>query len=234
MMRVGVLASGGGSNFQALVEQLNVPNSPANVVLLVCNVSTVKRPSPNERVEGGAPVQPMGSTDPRADPRFPRAVDRAKALQVPTEVIDQSAFAQREAFDEAMVATLQKHRVELVCLAGYMRLVTSTFLRHFAGRVLNVHPALLPSFPGLHGARQALEHGVKVTGCTVHFVDEGTDTGPIIAQAAVPVLPGDTEATLSTRIQSEEHRLFALVVRAVAQGRVRLEGRHVAMTEAIT
>jgi phosphoribosylglycinamide formyltransferase-1 len=115
-----------------------------------------------------------------------------------------------------------------------MRLVTPAFLRHFTGRVINVHPALLPSFPGLHGARQALEAGVRITGCTVHFVDEGTDTGPIIAQAAVPVRPGDDEAALSARIQIEEHRLFAHVVRAIAEKRVTLQGRQVRLSEAIS
>lgn len=204
MIRVGVLASGSGSNFQALVERLNVAHSPARVELLLCNVP-------------GA-----------------RAVARAESLGVPTEVMNHKTFAGREAFDEAMAEKLAAHRIELVCLAGYMRLVTPAFLRHFAGKVLNVHPALLPSFPGLHGARQAIEKGVKVAGCTVHFVDEGTDTGPIIAQAAVPVLPGDDEASLSARIQAEEHRLFPLVVKAVAAGRVTLDGRRVILSEAIT
>ncbi len=205
MMRVGVLASGSGSNFQALVEQLNgQATSPARVEVLVCNIATAK------------------------------VVARAKALGVATEVVDHTAFSSRVDFDEAVAAALLKHRIELVVLAGYMRLVTPAFLRHFAGKVINMHPALLPSFPGLHGARQALEQGVKVTGCTVHFVDEGTDTGPIIAQAAVPVLPGDTEASLSARIQVQEHRLFPLVVKALAEGRVRLDGRRVSLSEPIS
>ena len=202
MIRVGVLASGSGSNFQALAERLNVAGSSARVELLLCNVP-------------GA-----------------QAIARAAALGVPTEVLDHKGFSGgREAFDEALVEKLKAHRIELVCLAGYMRLVTPVFLRHFGGKVLNVHPALLPSFPGLHGARQAIEKGVKVTGCTVHFVDEGTDTGPIVAQAAVPVLPTDDEAALSARIQVEEHRLFPLVVRAVAEGRVKLDGRRVVTSE---
>jgi phosphoribosylglycinamide formyltransferase-1 len=112
-----------------------------------------------------------------------------------------------------------------------MRLVTPVFLRAFPGRVVNVHPALLPSFPGLHGVRQALNAGVRVAGCTVHFVDEGTDTGPIIAQAAVPILPGDDELALAARVQVQEHRLFPLVVRAIARGDVRLEGRAVRLKE---
>jgi phosphoribosylglycinamide formyltransferase-1 len=112
-----------------------------------------------------------------------------------------------------------------------MRLVTPSFLRRFPGKVINIHPALLPSFPGLHGVRQAIDAGVRVAGCTVHFVDEGTDTGPIIAQAAVPVLPGDDEAKLAARIQVEEHRLYPSVVRALARGQVTLEGRRVQLRE---
>jgi phosphoribosylglycinamide formyltransferase 1 len=121
----------------------------------------------------------------------------------------------REAFDERLIAALLEHRVELICLAGYMRLLSPRFIREFAGRVLNIHPSLLPSFPGLHAQRQALEHGVKITGCTVHWVDEGLDSGPIVAQAAVPVLPGDTEESLSARVLVEEHRLYSDALREV-------------------
>jgi phosphoribosylglycinamide formyltransferase-1 len=203
MMRVGVLASGSGSNFQALVDALHQPGGPARVEVLVCNV-------PGARV-----------------------LERAQAAGVATELVDHRTFAARQACDEAVVARLLAHRVELVCLAGYMRLVTPTLLGAFPGRVVNLHPALLPSFPGLHAARQALEAGVRVTGCTVHFVDEGTDTGPIIAQAPVRVLPGDDEASLSARIHVEEHRLFPRVVEAIARGRVQLAGRRVTLTESI-
>lgn len=139
----------------------------------------------------------------------------------------------REQFDDAVAQALIDRRIELVCLAGYMRLVTPAFLRRFPGKVINLHPALLPSFPGLHAVRQALEAGVRVAGCTVHFVDEGTDTGPIIAQAAVPVLPGDDEASLAARIQREEHRLYPVVVRALARGAVKLFGRKVKLEEAL-
>ena len=201
MMRVGVLASGSGSNFQALVDALNVDGSPARVVALVCNVAGAK------------------------------VLERAKAASVPSVVLEHGRFPSREAFDQALADELARQGVELVCLAGYMRIVTPTFLRRFPGRVVNVHPALLPSFPGLHGARQALTYGVKLSGCTVHFVDEGTDTGPIIAQAAVPVLDGDDEAALSARIQREEHRLFPAVVRAIARGEVAVTGRRVAVQE---
>lgn len=201
MMRVGVLASGSGSNFQALVEALNVPGSPARVEVLACNVPGAK------------------------------ALERAAKAGVEAVLVDHRGAPSREAYDVQLAQALLARGVELVCLAGYMRLVTPAFLRHFPGKVLNLHPALLPSFPGLHAVRQALAAGVRVSGCTVHFVDEGTDTGPIIAQAAVPVLPGDDEASLGARIHAEEHRLYPRVVRAVADGRVTLEGRRVTLQE---
>lgn len=203
MMRVGVLASGSGSNFEALTAALNVAGSPARVEVLACNVP-------------GA-----------------GALARAERLGVPAVVASHRDFASREAWDTHLVSLLQGRGIELVCLAGYLRLVSPAFLRAFPGRVLNLHPALLPSFPGLHAVRQALDAGVRVTGCTVHFVDEGTDTGPIIAQAAVPVLPGDDEASLGARVHAEEHRLYPAVVRALAEGKVRLEGRRVHLAEAI-
>ncbi|HEY1088418.1 MAG TPA: phosphoribosylglycinamide formyltransferase, partial [Archangium sp.] len=178
MIRVGVLASGSGSNFQALVDALNVTGSPARVEVLVCNIPGAK------------------------------VLDRAAKAGVESVLIDHKKVATREAYDEQLVEALTSRNIELVCLAGYMRLVTPGFLRRFPGAVINIHPALLPAFPGLHGVRQALQYGVKVSGCTVHFVDEGTDTGPIIAQATVPVLPSDDEATLGARINAEEHRLY--------------------------
>ncbi len=203
MMRVGVLASGSGSNFQALVDALNVQGSPAQVCFLVCNVPGAK------------------------------VLERAAAAKIEAMTIDHKTFAAREAYDLAVVAELRKRQIELVCLAGYMRLVTPAFLEHFSGRVLNVHPALLPSFPGLHAPRQALEYGAVLAGCTVHFVDRGTDTGPIIAQVAVPILPTDDEASLTAKIQKEEHRLFPAVVSAIARGQVTLEGRRVRRAEVI-
>ena len=149
--------------------------------------------------------------------------------------------ADRAGYDEAVVARLDQARVDLVCLAGYMRLVTPGFLRAFGPsaasrgcpRVVNIHPALLPSFPGLHAARQALQAGVKVSGCTVHFVDEGTDTGPIITQAAVPVVDDDTEASLAARILEQEHRLYPQAIQWIAEGRLSLEGRRVRLDRAI-
>jgi phosphoribosylglycinamide formyltransferase-1 len=143
---------------------------------------------------------------------------------VPAVVVDHKAHASKADFERALLETLRAAGVEWVCLAGFMRLLSGDFLAHYAGRVLNIHPSLLPSFPGLHAQRQALERGVKVAGCTVHFVDAGTDTGPIIAQAAVPVLPGDDEKSLSARILAEEHRLYPLALRLAVTGKVSLEG----------
>ena len=155
------------------------------------------------------------------------ALERAQKAGVETFVLSHKAFAAREDFDRALVAELRKRGVELVVLAGFMRVLTGTFLDAFPLRVLNIHPALLPAFPGVHAQKQALDYGVKLAGCTVHFVDKGTDTGPIIAQAAVPVLPTDDEDTLGRRILGEEHRLLPAVVRAVASGQVSVEGRRV-------
>lgn len=196
-MRVGVLASGSGSNFQALVDALHRESSPARVTCLICNV-------PGARV-----------------------LERAANAGVEALVIDHKTFPSREAFDAHLAWELSARGVELIVLAGYMRLVTPALLSRFPGRVVNVHPALLPAFPGLHAPRQALAYGVAISGCTVHFVDEGTDTGPIIAQAAVPVQPDDDEASLTARIQKEEHRLFPAVVREIANGTITVEGRRV-------
>lgn len=189
--RLAVLASGSGSNFQALIDA-GVP-----IAVLICNVPGAK------------------------------CLERAKAAGIPSVVLDHKPFASREAYDEALLEELGRHQVTGLVLAGFMRLLTRKVINAFENSVLNVHPALLPSFPGTHAARQALDYGVKITGCTVHFVDEGTDTGPIIAQAAVPVLEGDDEATLQARIQAEEHRLFPLTVSAWANGRCSVQGRKV-------
>ncbi|ABC81028.1 phosphoribosylglycinamide formyltransferase [Anaeromyxobacter dehalogenans] len=205
MIRLGVLASGGGTNLQALLDACAGGRVDAQVAVVLSNVP-------------GA-----------------GALERARRAGAPAEVLPSKGVADRAAYDLTLVEALRAHRVDLVCLAGYMRLVTPGFLRAFGPddasrgcpRVMNIHPALLPSFPGLHAARQALDYGARVAGCTVHFVDEGTDTGPIIAQAVVPVLQGDDEAALSARIQAEEHRLYPQAVQWFAQGRLSLEGRRV-------
>jgi len=137
---------------------------------------------------------------------------------------------ERETYDRMVVAELKNHRVDLVCLAGFMRLLSAYFVREFPLRILNIHPALLPAFPGLDAQHQALEHGVKVSGCTVHFVDENLDAGPIIAQTVVPVLDDDTVETLSSRILREEHRLYSEAIRIVLSGKFRIEGRRVVLT----
>ena len=143
------------------------------------------------------------------------------AVCVPSKGLD------REVYDRMLIEELRKHEVDLVCLAGFMRLLSATFIREFPKRVLNIHPSLLPAFPGLDAQHQALEHGVKISGCTVHFVDEYLDAGPIILQAAVPVLDGDTVEALSARILKEEHRIYSDAIRIVLEGKYRLEGRRV-------
>jgi phosphoribosylglycinamide formyltransferase 1 len=153
-------------------------------------------------------------------------LDRARRAGIPALVIDHRG-KKREDFDAEVVAGLRAHRVDLVCLAGFMRLLSPLFVRAFAGRILNIHPALLPAFPGLEVQRQALEYGVKVSGATVHFVDEGLDSGPIVAQEAVPVLSSDTPETLAARILEAEHRIYPRAVRLVLEGRCRIEGRTV-------
>jgi phosphoribosylglycinamide formyltransferase-1 len=155
------------------------------------------------------------------------ALERAARHGIPALHLDHRLFSGREDYDRALVDAFREHDVELVALAGFMRIISKVLLDAFPTAVMNIHPALLPSFPGFHAQRQALEHGVKVTGCTVHFVDAGTDTGPIICQAAVPVLEGDTEEALSARILVEEHRCYPLAVRLFAEGRLSVEGRRV-------
>jgi phosphoribosylglycinamide formyltransferase-1 len=200
-LRVGVLASGRGSNFRAIVAAAEAGRIPAALVALVA-----------DRAEAAA-------------------LSVAGAHGVDALFVDPREYPGREAHEKAIVALLEERGVELVCLAGYMRILGLGFVRHFHGRLLNIHPSLLPAFAGLHAQRQALEHGVKVSGATVHFVDEGTDTGPIVLQAAVPVLEGDTEVTLSDRILAEEHRLYPEAIRLFAHGRLRLEGRRVHIME---
>lgn len=155
-----------------------------------------------------------------------RGLEAARQRGLPAVCIPSKGL-DRNIYDGMLAAELKKHAVDLVCLAGYMRLLSAGFIREFPGRVLNIHPSLLPSFPGLDAQHQALEHGVKVTGCTVHFVDEYLDAGPIVVQAAVPVLDGDTVETLSARILKEEHRIYSEAIRMAVGGTLRMEGRRV-------
>jgi phosphoribosylglycinamide formyltransferase-1 len=190
-LRVAVLVSGSGTNLQALLDAADKKElGPADVVCVVSNVEKAK------------------------------ALDRARAHGVEALFIDHRAFPDRASFDAALESTLSSRNVDLVVLAGFMRLLTTAFLGPFRDRVVNVHPSLLPAFPGAHAVRDALAYGVRVTGCTVHFVDEGTDTGPIIAQAVVPVSGAEDESALHARIQGHEHALLVRVVRAIAEGRV--------------
>lgn len=153
-------------------------------------------------------------------------LDIARGFSVPTAVVDHRAYADRAGFDAALAEEIDRHTPDLVILAGFMRVLTADFVRHYSGRMINIHPALLPAFPGLHTHRKALAAGVKLHGCTVHFVTPEVDVGPIIAQAAVPVLPDDTEASLAARVLLQEHRIFPMAVRWFAEGRlhVRADG----------
>ena len=199
-MRVAVLVSGRGSNLQAVLDAAHAGRLGAAAIVAV--ISDV-------------PTAP--------------ALERARAAGVEAVAIDRKSFASREAFDGAVVESLRARTIDLVVLAGYMRLVGDAFLRAFPERVINIHPSLLPAFPGLHGVAQALEYGVKIAGCTDHFVDQGTDTGSIILQAAVPVLDGDDEASLAERILGEEHRLLPEAIRLIVAGLVEKVGRRVSI-----
>ncbi len=156
-------------------------------------------------------------------------LERARARRIAARAIPSKGL-EREAYDKLVVAALQEKGVDLVCLAGYMRLISPYFVSEFPNRILNIHPSLLPAFPGLEAQRQALEHGAKISGCTVHFVDENLDAGPIVMQAAVPIEDADTVETLSAKILREEHRIYAEAVRIVLEGRFRIEGRRVIST----
>jgi phosphoribosylglycinamide formyltransferase-1 len=191
-VNLGVLVSGRGSNLQAILDAIEAGSLDARVAVVLSN---------------------------KADAV---ALERAAAAGVATRCIPHRDYPSREAFDTALVAALREAEVEWVVLAGFMRVLTATFVRAFPHRVINIHPALLPAFPGTHAQRQALEYGVKVAGCTVHLVDEGVDTGPIIAQRAVPVLDGDDEEALAARVLVEEHALLVEVLRDVAANRARV------------
>jgi len=195
---LGVLISGRGSNLQAMIDAIAAGRLQARVALVISN---------------------------KADAY---GLQRARAAGIETLVLSHKAFASREAFDLAMVEALRARQVDLVCLAGFMRLLSPAFVAAFPHRILNIHPALLPAFPGLDAQRQALEHGVKVSGATVHFVDADLDAGPIVAQAVVPVHEDDTEAMLAARILIEEHRIYPDAIQRVLDGGWRIEGRRVA------
>src|ERR1700690_3024478 len=194
---MGVLLSGRGSNFEALADSVAAGRIPNAEIAIVVS---------NRE---GAP-----------------GIERAQARGIEARVIPSKGL-EREAYDKLVVAALREKSVDLVCLAGYMRLLSPHFVKAFPHAILNIHPSLLPAFPGLESQRQALEHGAKFSGCTVHFVDENLDAGPIILQAVVPIEDGDTEATVSERVLREEHRIYSEAVRIVLEGRYRIEGRRV-------
>ncbi|MGD0535412.1 MAG: phosphoribosylglycinamide formyltransferase [Methanoregula sp.] len=195
--RIVVVASGRGSNFQAIIGALQRGSIPAECVALVTD-------------------------NPKA-----YAIERAQGANIPVVVVDYSSFATRELYEQALFTALKDTRPDLVVLAGYMRIVGSAIVREYAGKMMNIHPALLPSFTGLHAQRQALEHGVKLTGCTVHFVDESLDGGPIILQRCVRVMDDDDEDTLANRILIQEHLALPEAVRLFCEDRLSIEGRKV-------
>lgn len=198
--KIGVLLSGRGSNFEALADSAAAGRIPDAEISIVI--------SNREDAPG---------------------LRRATERRIPARVIP-SKGVEREAYDRLVVAALNEARIDLVCLAGFMRLLSPYFVAAFRGRILNIHPSLLPSFPGLESQRQALDYGVKFSGCTVHFVDENLDAGPIVKQAIVSIEPGDTDETLAARILSEEHRIYTEAVRLVLSGKFRIEGRRVLPT----
>ena len=199
-MRLGILISGRGSNFEAIANAIARGKLEAEIAIVISN-----RPN--------AP-----------------GLEIARQRGIPMRVIA-SAGVEREAYDKLLIEELRTHQVDLVCLAGFMRLLSASVIRAFPNRVVNIHPSLLPAFSGLDAQRQALEYGVKIAGCTVHFVDEFLDSGPIILQAAVPVLEGDTLELLSARILAQEHAIYPKAIGLIVDGRVTVEGRRVTIRE---
>jgi len=196
-LRLGVLVSGRGSNLQAIIDQAKAGKLMAQVAVVI------------------------------SDKKEAYALERARQAGIPAIHVNPADFPARDDYERAVLDILRQYEVELVCLAGYMRMVGQVILNAFPNRIMNIHPSLLPSFPGLHGQAQALEYGVKYSGCTLHFVDEGMDTGPIILQAVVPVYDEDTVESLSERILEQEHRIYPEGINLFAQGRLKVVGRRV-------
>lgn len=197
-VKIGILVSGRGSNLQAIIDNIEKKTLSAEIAVVI------------------------------SDQADAYALERARKHNIPGVHVSAKGFkGRRDDYDALLVKELQTHGVELVCLAGFMRIITPTLLTAFPDRVMNIHPALLPSFPGLHVQKAAIEHGVKFSGCTVHFVDGGMDTGPIIIQAVVPVLDGDTEDSLSARILKQEHRIYSRAIQLYAEAKLKVEGRRV-------
>ena len=195
--KLGILCSGRGSNLASIIEAVERGEIPAEIAVVI------------------------------ADKRDAYALERARAKGIPAVAVVYRDFEERADFERTMLDELHAHGVTLVILAGFMRILSPVFVHAYTGRILNIHPALLPSFPGAHAHRDALAYGVKVSGCTVHFVDEGMDSGPIILQASVPVMEDDTEETLAARVLEQEHRIFPEAIKLYVEDRLRTDGRRV-------
>lgn len=196
-LRLGVLASGGGTNLQSIIDACQAGSIDAEIAIVICN-------------------------NPDAG-----ALQRAAQAGIDHFCVNHRDFAERQDFDRSVVTALKEADVELVVLAGFMRIISGVFLDAFPQRIINIHPALLPAFPGLHVQRKALEYGARFSGCTVHFVDDGVDTGQIIIQAVVPILDDDTEESLAARILEQEHQIYPRAIQLIAEDRLRIAGRRV-------
>lgn len=199
--KLGILCSGRGTDLQSIMDAIGRGEVQAEIAVVL------------------------------ADKPDAFALKRAEKAGIPAVCVNRREYDGRGSFEQALIDELEKAGVTLVVLAGFMRILTPLFVRHFAGRIMNIHPALLPSFPGAHAHRDVLAYGVKVSGCTVHFVDEGTDSGPIILQAAVPVLDDDTEETLGARVLEQEHIIYPKAIQLYCEGKLLVEGRHVRIKE---
>jgi len=200
ILAIGILASGRGSNFQSIIDSIESGNLSAKIAILITDKSDAY------------------------------AIERASKHNIETLIIKPSDFSDKNEYYSHIAVELKKRNVGLVVLAGFMRVVGKALIDQFPDRVINIHPALLPSFPGLHGHKDAIDYGVRISGCTVHFADEGVDTGPIIMQAAVPAYHDDTEDTLSERILKQEHRIYPYVIKLFAEGKISIDGRKVTIT----
>lgn len=201
-LKLGVLASGRGSNLQAIIDNIEKGLLSAELAVVISD-------------QAGA-----------------FALERARKHGIPAVPVSAKGFKdKREEYDALLAKELQKRGVDIVCLAGFMRIITPVLIKAFPDRILNIHPSLLPAFPGLHVQKKALDYGVKFSGCTVHFVDEGMDTGPVIIQAVVPVLDNDTEDSLSERILKQEHKIYSRAVQLLAEGKLKVEGRRVIVSD---
>jgi phosphoribosylglycinamide formyltransferase-1 len=196
-LKIGVLVSGNGSNLQAIIDRIRDGKLDASVEIVV---------SDNEHAY---------------------AVERARHSNIPVQTVDYKSYPKREAAEAYIVKMLHQYNVDLIVLAGYMKLMTKKFINAFPLKIMNIHPALLPAFPGINVIQKAIDYGVKFTGCTVHFIDEGTDTGPIIIQAVVPVMDNDTEETLANRIHEKEHTIYPIAIQLFAENRLTVKGRRV-------